>query len=86
MAQVEMASMFLAQGSIAGRRRFFERLEMRAREEPAGSCGAKLAAGQSLQSILSILNVFSKRGVSGTFVSFTAKERCECPTGPEKTP
>jgi putative transposase len=52
-ARVEMAfSLFGLKDSAAGRRQFLERLELRAREEPAHSCGARLPEGQSLQSTL----------------------------------
>ena len=52
-ANVEMAfSLFGLKDSAAGRRQFLERLELRAREEPTRTCGAKLPEGQSLQSTL----------------------------------
>ena len=52
-ANVEMAfSVFGLKDSGAGRRQFLERLEVRGREEPTRTCGAKLPEGQSLQSTL----------------------------------
>ena len=52
-AHVEMAfSLFGLKDSAAGRRQFLERLELRARGEPARSCGARLPEGHSLQSTL----------------------------------
>jgi putative transposase len=52
-ARVEMAfSLFGFKDRAAGRRQFLERLELRARKEPARRCGARLPEGQSLQSTL----------------------------------
>ena len=45
-------SVFGLKDSTAGRRQFLERLELRAREEPTRTCGAKLPERQSLQSTL----------------------------------
>ena len=45
-------SVFGLKDSAAGRRQFLERLELREREEPGRSCGARLPEGQSLQSTL----------------------------------
>ena len=45
-------SVFGLKDSAAGRRQFLERLELREREEPRRSCGARLPEGQSLQSTL----------------------------------
>jgi REP-associated tyrosine transposase len=52
-AHVEMAfTLFDLKDSVVGRRRFLERLELKAREESPRRCGAITPEGQSLQSTL----------------------------------
>jgi hypothetical protein len=74
-------SLFGLKDSAAGRRQFLERLELRAREEPARSCGARLPEGQSLQSTFRRGWYFGSQGFRERLLALLPKSDADVPLG-----
>ena len=72
---------FCLKESAAGRRQFFEPLELRAREEPARSCGARLPEGQSLQSTLRRGWYFGSQAFQERLLALLPKSESNVPLG-----